>query len=122
MTQQPQPLADRIETAARTIRLRLGPNAISMAQRGEPIGLSGGEASDLAAAAMAVVQPELDQRDAEITRLRAELEQAQQQTADRIATEIRQYCPDHGEADTCRIDCHCAIADELDRPTAVSGA
>lgn len=63
---------------------------------------------------------------AEIDRLRAELEQAQQQTATRIATEIRQYCPDHGEADTCRIDCHCEIADEITRlytaPAAVSGA
>lgn len=59
---------------------------------------------------------------AEEARLRAELERVRQQTADRIAAEIRQHCPDHGDADTCRIDCHCAIADELTRPAAVSGA
>jgi len=57
----------------------------------------------------------LDARDTEIRRLTAELQQARQQTAARIATEIRQYCPDHGEADTCRIDCHCEIADEITR-------
>jgi hypothetical protein len=45
-------------------------------------------------------------------RLRAELAQARQKTAD----EIRAYCPDHGTADTCRMDCHCAIADELTHP------
>lgn len=55
-----------------------------------------------------------------VDRLTAELQQSQQQTADRIAAEIRQYCPDHGSADTCRMDCHCAIADEITRPAAVS--
>jgi len=48
-------------------------------------------------------------------RLTAELQQARQQTAARIATEIRQHCPDHGESDTCRGDCHCEIADEITR-------
>ena len=64
----------------------------------------------------------VEQLAAEVRRLTAELQQARQQTAARIATEIRQYCPDHGEADTCRIDCHCEIADEITRPAAVSGA
>jgi hypothetical protein len=77
--------------------------------------------------------------------LRAELQQAQQQNAHdpiecdhqaeagqlaeqmtqlraTIAAEIRHFCPDHGNADTCRMDCHCAIADELARPAAVPGA
>lgn len=40
--------------------------------------------------------------------LRAELEQTRQHIAD-----IRAYCPEHGTAETCRIQCHCAIADEL---------
>lgn len=46
----------------------------------------------------------------------------EQHVRGQIAAEIRQYCPDHGTADTCRMDCHCAIADELTRPAAVSGA
>lgn len=57
----------RIADAARTVRLRLGPNALAMVQRGEPIPLSLGEADQVADAVLAVVQPHLD-------RLRGDLE------------------------------------------------
>lgn len=30
-----------------------------------------------------------------------------------VAADIRAYCPDHGTAATCRMQCHCQIADEL---------
>jgi hypothetical protein len=50
-----QTLRDRIAEAARTVRLRLGPNAIAMAQRGEPIILNMNEADDLADAVLAVL-------------------------------------------------------------------
>lgn len=48
-------LRDRIAKAARTVRLRLGPNATAMAQRGEPVILNMGEADDLADAVLAVL-------------------------------------------------------------------
>lgn len=48
-------LRDRIAQAARTVPLRLGPNAIGMAERGEPIRLSGGEAWAVAEAILAVL-------------------------------------------------------------------
>ncbi|WP_037616376.1 hypothetical protein [Streptomyces aureus] len=41
-------LADLIEPALRAVAIRLGPNALAMLQRGEPVGLSGGEYADLA--------------------------------------------------------------------------
>lgn len=41
-------LADLIEPALRRVTVRLGPNAIAMLQRGETVGLSGGEYADLA--------------------------------------------------------------------------
>lgn len=41
-------LRGRIETAARTVPIRLGPNALAMAQRGEPVILNYGEAAALA--------------------------------------------------------------------------
>lgn len=47
---------DRIVAAARTVRLRLGPNAIALAQRGEPIILSGTEADAVADAVIAADQ------------------------------------------------------------------
>jgi hypothetical protein len=43
-----QQLADLIEPALRTVGIRLGPNALAMLQRGETVGLSGGEYADLA--------------------------------------------------------------------------
>lgn len=57
-------LRDRIATAARAVPLRLGPNAVGMAQRGEPIILNMSEADDLAAAVLAVL-PEPTSRAAE---------------------------------------------------------
>lgn len=44
-------LADLIEPALRGLKIRLGPNALAMLERGEPINLSGGEYADLARAA-----------------------------------------------------------------------
>ncbi|MFK4801709.1 hypothetical protein ACI3K5_23880 [Streptomyces sp. MPA0124] len=55
MTDQTTPLRDRIAAAVRTIQLRLGPNAVAMAQRGEPIILNLNEADDLADAVLAVL-------------------------------------------------------------------
>lgn len=54
-------LRDRIAEQARTVRLRLGPNAIAMAQRGEPIILNLNEADDLADAVLAVLPEPADQ-------------------------------------------------------------
>lgn len=51
----PAALRDRIAKAARTVPLRLGPNAVAMAQRGEPIILNMNEADDLADAVLAVL-------------------------------------------------------------------
>lgn len=53
-------LRDRIAQAVRTVRLRLGPNAIAMAQRGEPIILNLNEADALAAAVLAVLPAPAD--------------------------------------------------------------
>jgi hypothetical protein len=43
-----QQLADLIEPALRRVTVRLGPNALGMLERGEIVGLSGGEYADLA--------------------------------------------------------------------------
>ncbi|MFB7244601.1 hypothetical protein ACFCYX_19335 [Streptomyces populi] len=43
-----QQLADLIEPALRAVPIRLGPNALATLQRGETVGLSGGEYADLA--------------------------------------------------------------------------
>lgn len=43
-----QQLADLIEPALRNVGVRLGPNALAMLQRGEPVRLAGGEYADLA--------------------------------------------------------------------------
>ncbi|MFR9796597.1 hypothetical protein ACL02U_11935 [Streptomyces sp. MS06] len=53
-------LQERIAKAARTVRLRLGPNAAAMAQHGDPIILNMSEADDLATAVLAELAPELD--------------------------------------------------------------
>lgn len=44
-------LAEQIEAALRTVPVRLGPNALSILERGETVGLSGGEYSSMALAA-----------------------------------------------------------------------
>ncbi|MFI1535512.1 hypothetical protein [Streptomyces anandii] len=44
----PQELADLIEPALQRVTIRLGPNALAMLRRGEPVGLSGDEYADLA--------------------------------------------------------------------------
>lgn len=43
-------MADRIEQVLRTIPVRLGPNALAMLERGETVGLSGGEYRNMALA------------------------------------------------------------------------
>lgn len=67
-------LRDRIAAAARTVQLRLGPNALAIAQVGSPIRLSGGEADALADAVLATVQPELDRLRAELSGARVTIE------------------------------------------------
>ena len=44
-------LAERIEAALRTVPVRLGPLALGILERGETVGLSGGEYSQMALAA-----------------------------------------------------------------------
>ena len=34
---------------------------------------------------------------------------------DRIISQIVAYCPEHGTQETCRMVCHCEIAEELRR-------
>lgn len=43
-------MADRIEKALRTVSINLGPNALGMLERGEPVRLSGGEYAAMALA------------------------------------------------------------------------
>ncbi|HEX8808334.1 MAG TPA: hypothetical protein VF760_04995 [Xanthobacteraceae bacterium] len=51
-------LAERIEKALRTVSINLGPNALAMLGRGEPVRLSGGEYAAMAlAVAMDFVAP-----------------------------------------------------------------
>jgi len=50
---------------------------------------------------------------AEIERLRSLVANARLQARNEVADEIVAYCPDHGYHDTCRIACHCDIADEF---------
>lgn len=64
-------LRDRIAAAARTVQLRLGPNALAIATGGGTVPLSGGEAYDVADAVLAEVQPELDRQAAELADARA---------------------------------------------------
>ena len=52
-------LRDAIAAAARTVQLRLGPNAVEMAQRGTPIPLNSGEADQLADAILPLVVAEV---------------------------------------------------------------
>jgi hypothetical protein len=44
-------LAERIEQALRSVSITLGPNALGMLERGEPVRLSGGEYAAMALAA-----------------------------------------------------------------------
>ena len=77
-----EPTREQIATAARTVRLRLGPNAIAAAQRGEQIMLSLGEADDIADAVLAVLPAPVDRAaaltEAERTMLAYALDQAQE--------------------------------------------
>jgi hypothetical protein len=80
MTQQPQPLADRIAAALRTTVIPGYPTGgKDPAEHGshrwcaQGCALCIGDDQALAAAVLAVVQPQLDRRDAEIRRLTAEL-------------------------------------------------
>ncbi|MGA4896717.1 hypothetical protein ACPCAJ_01960 [Streptomyces griseoincarnatus] len=95
-----QQLADLIEPALRRAAVRLGPNALAMLQRGETVGLSGGEYADLAReAAHAIVhrgdEPETaadtirdaweearDEAEAELRRLADETPHTQTHTVD----------------------------------------
>ncbi|MGA4900302.1 hypothetical protein ACPCAJ_21210 [Streptomyces griseoincarnatus] len=95
-----QQLADLIEPALRRVAVRLGPNALAMLQRGETVGLSGGEYADLAReAAHAIVhrgdEPETaadtirdaweearDEAEAELRRLADETPHTQTHTVD----------------------------------------
>ena len=54
-------LRDRLVAALGDVRLRLGPNTLAMAQRGEAIRLSGNEKDDVADMLVGIVQPEFDQ-------------------------------------------------------------
>lgn len=57
MTDSTNDLRDRISRAVRDgVRLRLGPNAVAMAQQGEPIMLNMSEADDVARLAIDAVQ------------------------------------------------------------------
>ncbi|WP_439947212.1 hypothetical protein [Streptomyces sp. BBFR109] len=59
-----QQLADLVEPALRRVAVRLGPHALAMLQRGEHVGLSGGEYADLARqAAHKIVHRHCDQED-----------------------------------------------------------
>lgn len=56
LTPQDQ-LRDLITAAARTVKLRIGPNSLSLLQNGETLPLSGGEADDVARAVLDVLRP-----------------------------------------------------------------
>jgi hypothetical protein len=75
-----------------------------------------GQQQGLVNAMLAVVQDELAARNAENTRLRAELDAAQAAGMTKAATMLRRHCPHHsaGTYGTF-LDCHCPAADEIDR-------
>jgi hypothetical protein len=81
VTQQPQPLADRIAAALSEAGAFCGECGFEPGETGCPDCVRVRE--QYTQALLAVVQSELDQRDTEIRRLRAELEQAREQAADR---------------------------------------
>lgn len=83
-------LRDRIARAARTVPIRLGPNALAMAQRGEAIILNYGEADDLAAAVLAELAPELTRADLG-DRTHRELASLAMNAANALADEKRHY-------------------------------
>jgi len=91
----PDPTADlrrAIRDAARSVPIRLGPNALDLAQRGGPIYLNGGETDELVDAVMAVLDETFPPRfalvaDAEITPEQADAWQAAwDELAERPAT------------------------------------
>ncbi|MFF2650567.1 hypothetical protein [Streptomyces sp. NPDC058045] len=86
--------------AARTVRLRLGPNAVAMAQRGELITLSGGEADEVADAVLAVLPAPAEFELRSTTDVRAAV---LREAADELDSVSSQF-----DADTC--DCGgCAL-------------
>lgn len=68
-----QTMHEQYAAAARTVQIRLGPNALATAQRGEPIILNATEADALAEAVANVRDDRVDQLRAEVERLGAEL-------------------------------------------------
>ena len=61
----------------------------------------------------AAVTAELTAERDQARRIAVDLENENARLRDRVA-EIRAFCPEHGDRDTCRMICHCAIADELE--------
>ncbi|MFI1166522.1 hypothetical protein ACH4UM_23700 [Streptomyces sp. NPDC020801] len=122
-------LRGQIAKAARTVPLHLGPNAVAMVQRGEPIILNMNEADNLADAVLAVIQPHLDserrdQLDAALAALgKSEIELADTRAAlarvravaDRLA--VQQHGVDI-EADSLRRAVAKDIHAALDQPPA----
>ncbi|MFE6412635.1 hypothetical protein ACFVOR_37510 [Streptomyces sp. NPDC057837] len=81
-----QQLADLIEPALRHVAVRLGPNALAMLQRGESVGLSGGEYADLAREAAHAIVHRNDGRPPTGSDVGAEfVQQADQPDADGLA-------------------------------------
>ncbi|MFI9331944.1 hypothetical protein ACIGZJ_30935 [Kitasatospora sp. NPDC052868] len=76
-----------------------------------------GSPEGLAAAVLPIVEAELAARDAENTRLRAELDAARAAGMREGAAMLRRHCPKHDvHADGGSfISCHCPAADEIDR-------
>ncbi|MFI6117446.1 hypothetical protein [Kitasatospora sp. NPDC051164] len=52
---------------------------------------------------------------AEVARLRTERDEARAAGMRDAAAMLRRYCPDHGDADTSFMACHCPAAHEIDR-------
>jgi len=81
---------------------------------GQPLAIFGGGLQDRADAAfIAHAREDVPTLLAEIERLRSLVANARLQARNEVAGEVVAYCPDHGYHDTCRIACHCDIADEF---------
>lgn len=105
MTQQPQPLADRIAAAFEHLDAQ---------QWGYDHGFCGKYGTDpetdsFVNAALATVQPELDQRDAEITRLRQHVEELQDKVMS--SSNGQCCCSFDGPGDVCMV--HSPTVDRL---------
>ncbi|MFG3228148.1 hypothetical protein ACGF07_25650 [Kitasatospora sp. NPDC048194] len=123
MTGTPPPsLAERIEHALRIAAVPWAANMPPITQHGDGghrfetgCSLCHGDAPSLTDAALAVVQPELDRRDAEIDRLRAELVAARDRTLTEAAEMLRYAIVSPNETDG--VD---AAADLLDAARAAT--